>query len=451
MKKQFSFLAAVLCTLSSIAQTSPEVSGINCKSDFHTDVYPGEKLCFTICTSDADEGDQVSISASFDIKEASFDILNKGAVNEYGRFCWTAGENAHVNSPYLIHFTAKDLTGLTSTSTVEITVGEIAKITSAFTEGTCGAGILSVDEQSNDVIRSIGIGKKTYPFTSGTTNYYQISGLETGENTIEITTFTTGGYNPQFYQKVNIQGGQVFGRHIMDEYQCPGKSVSVPVFSALKSGTSFVWDDGSVSRHRQFQIKNDSVAYIYGQNGTCKDTLKVLLNVANIEASFTASPGIGNVPLEVSFENQSGEDANEFYWEFGDGGFSREQNPTHTFTTAGDYTVTLESKRNGIYCKSTMQLENYINAFPVGLPESTLENKLSIYPNPAREYIYVDTKGIDINDAYIMDARGRKLAIAYDRFNEQIGFDIEPLDLGSYFVVLKSTQGLLQEAFVVGP
>lgn len=451
MKKQFSFLTAVLCTLSALAQTPPEVSGINCQDNFQIEGYPGQSFCFTICTNDADENDQVSISASFSMADASFNIINKGAPIENGRFCWTLPENAHINSPYVVQFTAKDQTGLTSTSTVEIVVLECVKITSEFTEGTCGEGILSIEEQSNNVLRNVRIGKKTYPFSSGTTNYYQITGLETGENRIEIVTYTTGRAHPTFYHDVDIQGGQVFNRSIMDEYQCPEKSVSVPVFNALKSGTTFIWDDGSVSRHRQFQIQKDSVAYIYGQNGTCKDTLKVQLNVAQIEASFKASPGVGNVPLEVSFENLSGEDANDFYWEFGDGGFSREQSPTYTFTEVGDFTVTLETGKNGVFCKSTLTLENYINTFPVGLPESNLVNKLSIYPNPASEYIYASTEELYIEDAYLLDARGRKIEIPYDRFDKQIGFNIESLDLGSYFVVLHTDKGVLQEAFVVGP
>jgi Zn-dependent metalloprotease len=57
-------------------------------------------------------------------------------------------------------------------------------------------------------------------------------------------------------------------------------------------------------------------------------------------ADFTASLTTGGVPLTTTFTDQS-QAASSWYWEFGDGGTSTEQNPTYTYNTQGIYTVTL--------------------------------------------------------------------------------------------------------------
>ncbi|EKF87111.1 PKD domain-containing protein [Methanobacterium formicicum DSM 3637] len=60
------------------------------------------------------------------------------------------------------------------------------------------------------------------------------------------------------------------------------------------------------------------------------------------EADFTANPTKGTVPLTVEFNDQStGTNPLTYAWDFGDGSTSAEQNPTHTYTTPGTYTVKL--------------------------------------------------------------------------------------------------------------
>jgi PKD repeat protein len=58
-------------------------------------------------------------------------------------------------------------------------------------------------------------------------------------------------------------------------------------------------------------------------------------------ASFTASPTSGPAPLVVQFTDTSTNGPTSWLWNFGDGTTSTAQNPSHTFTTAGSYQVTL--------------------------------------------------------------------------------------------------------------
>ncbi|HEY7543447.1 MAG TPA: PKD domain-containing protein, partial [Blastocatellia bacterium] len=57
-------------------------------------------------------------------------------------------------------------------------------------------------------------------------------------------------------------------------------------------------------------------------------------------ADFSASPVSGNVPLTVQFTDMS-TNATGWQWDFGDGSGATQKNPSHTYQSAGSYTVRL--------------------------------------------------------------------------------------------------------------
>jgi PKD repeat protein len=58
-------------------------------------------------------------------------------------------------------------------------------------------------------------------------------------------------------------------------------------------------------------------------------------------AAFAGTPTSGDYPLNVVFTDQSSNAPTSWAWTFGDGGTSTAQNPSHTYTAAGNYTVAL--------------------------------------------------------------------------------------------------------------
>ena len=58
-------------------------------------------------------------------------------------------------------------------------------------------------------------------------------------------------------------------------------------------------------------------------------------------AGFWASPTTGTAPLTVQFTDASTNAPTGYFWTFGDGRTSIAQSPSHTYSTAGTYTVAL--------------------------------------------------------------------------------------------------------------
>jgi PKD repeat protein len=76
-----------------------------------------------------------------------------------------------------------------------------------------------------------------------------------------------------------------------------------------------------------------------------KDLHEIELNTTGEpapQAAFSGSPTSGYVPLSVQFTDSSSGVITNWDWDFGDGESSTQQNPSHTYTQAGTYTVSLE-------------------------------------------------------------------------------------------------------------
>jgi PKD repeat protein len=77
---------------------------------------------------------------------------------------------------------------------------------------------------------------------------------------------------------------------------------------------------------------------------------------------FTASPTSGKAPLKVHFSDRTVGSFTKWLWHFGDGRTSKTRNPTHVYSRARTYTVTLTSIGAG--GTTTCTQPSYITAYP---------------------------------------------------------------------------------------
>jgi PKD repeat protein len=94
-----------------------------------------------------------------------------------------------------------------------------------------------------------------------------------------------------------------------------------------------------------------STVTIKASNGygveTATLTITIVAGATPPVALFSASPTNGVEPLYVSFTDASSNSPTGWSWSFGDGGTSALQSPSHTYTTAGVYTVGLIATNGG--------------------------------------------------------------------------------------------------------
>lgn len=145
-----------------------------------------------------------------------------------------------------------------------------------------------------------------------------------------------------------------------------GRIVTFTDLSA-NNPTTWVWDfgDGSTGTGQ----KPDHVYRAVGvydvtltaSNPAISDsrTKNMYITVLNIpRADFVADKTRGGAPMDVMFSDKSIGVPTSWKWDFGDGATSTEQNPKHTYTTLGTYTVTLTaSNKDG---SDTTAKANYI-------------------------------------------------------------------------------------------
>jgi PKD repeat protein len=149
-----------------------------------------------------------------------------------------------------------------------------------------------------------------------------------------------------------------------------------PISQAPANPMTYVFDSGNsvgniASYSWNFGDGNTSTEanpqHTYSQEGTYSVTLELegtdgsqssaTVQVSAIQfdlptADFNPSPGGGDAPLEVHFSDTSMPGSVpiiSWYWEFGDGDTSTEQNPVHTYSLPGDYPVTLTIRDENDY------------------------------------------------------------------------------------------------------
>ena len=140
--------------------------------------------------------------------------------------------------------------------------------------------------------------------------------------------------------------------------------------NSLNSPTSWHWDFGDSTTSTS---QNPSHTYSSPGNYTVQlivtnaagSDLAVITNYISVSANnapvadFSGTPRTGTSPLTVQFQDMSTGSPTSWYWQFGDGNYSNQRNPSHIYSTPGNYRVDfIATNAAG---SSYLEKDNYIS------------------------------------------------------------------------------------------
>ena len=174
-----------------------------------------------------------------------------------------------------------------------------------------------------------------------------------------------------------------------------------------------------------------------------------------LDAEFVADdPIASSIPHTVQFTDQTSLNPTAWLWDFGDGTTSEDQNPEHTYTDAGYYTVSLTAS-NGMET-NTETKEHYIQLTVSGVNEHKIISNFLVAPNPMKNRAYVSFMLSDVCQEVtveICDLQGKVIESTQQHLLNQgehsIEINLEDLVDGLYFLNLKTGNTSVSRKIIV--
>lgn len=164
------------------------------------------------------------------------------------------------------------------------------------------------------------------------------------------------------------------------------------------------------------------------------DSTELLIPAADFSVSFAG--------LTASFTDLSTNDPNAWAWDFGDGGTSTEQNPSHAYAVSGNYNICLTAS-NDFGSDENCKVINTNAA-------TTIEAiTLQMSPNPTSGLVHITASGLQVTSVLFYDVTGRQINMAFTQNNNEIIINTSNLPAGNYMIhITDGSQigtGLLQK------
>lgn len=185
----------------------------------------------------------------------------------------------------------------------------------------------------------------------------------TGTYTVQLIAISNIGCTDTITHTVTISSVQAnFTEPATICVGAPALFVNTSVPTALSALWTFGDATGStlISPVKTYTIPGTYNVKLVSNFGVCKDSItKTIVVLPKPANAFTGTPLISCVaPLTVTFSNTT-TGASSYQWNFGDGNTSSTAAPVHTYTSTGNYTVTLiTTNANG--CRDTLIKQQYI-------------------------------------------------------------------------------------------
>ncbi len=137
-------------------------------------------------------------------------------------------------------------------------------------------------------------------------------------------------------------------------------------------------------------IYGDRIVWMDNRSGNWDIYMGTLGSSAPV-ANFTSNVTSGNRPLDVAFTDKSTGNPTAWNWNFGDGTNSTQQNPMHTYSKAGNYTVRLTAINDA--GSNTKTKPSYIKVTAVTRPVANFTSNVTSGSRPLDVAFTDESKG----------------------------------------------------------
>ncbi len=259
----------------------------------------------------------------------------------------------------------------------------------------------------------------------------------------------------------NLLWNQYEGMNVITYKIYRGDSLNnlVAIDSVSGSLTSYTdQNPPSGGLYYQVEIVSDYVCqpYLYSKANTNYNTSRsnkadngMIAPPIPLVADFSATPQTGTAPLNVQFTDASQGLASTHFWDFGDGDTSWSMNPSHIYTSAGVYNVTLiiASATDG----DTIVKTAFIDVIS-GIDQANLNDVTKIYPNPASsgKTVFVETGVTQMKEISLVDLTGKEVFKRNDIDATRYELKLDDSFKGVYFlkIVTKGNKTLVKKLVV---
>ncbi len=206
-------------------------------------------------------------------------------------------------------------------------------------------------------------------------------------------------------------------------------------------GINYLWSTGENTQSITVTQSGQYILYLFNPYGcNASDTINVTIKEA-LQAGITSDQVSDTIDLgtTIQFIDATAPIPDSWFWDFGDGTTSTQQNPTHTYNNLGTYQVKLISQRQG-YCSDTAY-KTIVVTQPTSIEYQLLGNSFRIFPVPTANTLqiqgslkdFVRNFQVEIKNTLGQTVLEKSFGLTSPEFSEKIS--LNKLSSGTYILI----------------
>ena len=360
---------------------------------------------------------------------------------------WGTGETSQSidvspNLTTLYYVTVTDSNGCSDIASVTVIVNTLPDVEITITNAQCG-----LSNGSLEAVVTGGTGNYNYQWDENTgyaTTAY-ITNLPAG---LYYLTVDDGYCSVEANAEILQEGAPVVAIQATSTTICEGESVILTATGA----ETYEWTPATYLSSTTGEVVSatpltDIIYTVTGTSGACSSSESISITVLPLPQAYFAYTDLGLGEFEFTDMSQY---ADSWLWNFGDGSTDQVQNPVHTYTTDGTYTVTLIASNT---CGSDTASQDIV-VIITSIIQASSNLYIQAYPNPNNGIFFI-TLNANYTGKVEMEVYGiegkKVFANEWEKYTvkQTVPINLKSLSKGMYRILLKVGDELLQTTIII--